>query len=66
MVSRSGNEKSYDISGLILETKPPGVVLVLSNVNVRSVDPISPLKIQNSNAFNDFLPLLGAFGLCSH
>ena len=25
-----------------------------------------PLKIQNSNAFNVFLPLLGAFGLCSH
>ena len=25
-----------------------------------------PLKIQNSNAFNGFLPLLGAFVLCSH
>ena len=34
--------------------------------NVRSADPILPLKIQNSNAFNVFLPLLGAFGLCSH
>ena len=33
---------------------------------MRSVDPILPLKIQNSNTFNVFLPLLGAFVLCSH
>ena len=37
----------------------------MSKVNMRSVDPILPLKIQNSNAFNGFLPLLGAFVLCS-
>ena len=42
------------------------MALVLSKVNMRSVDPILPLKIQNSNAFNGFLPLLGAFVLCSH
>ena len=41
------------------------MALVLSKVNMRSVDPILPLKIQNSNAFNGFLPLLGAFVLCS-
>ena len=41
------------------------MVLVLSKVNMRSVDPILPLKIQNSNTFNGFLPLLGAFVLCS-
>ena len=51
---------------LIKETKPLGMALVLSKVNMRSVDPILPLKIQNSNAFNGFLPLLGAFVLCSH
>ena len=49
----------------IKETKPLGMALVLSKVNMRSVDPILPLKIQNSNAFNGFLPLLGAFVLCS-
>ena len=32
----------------IKETKPLGVALVLSKVNMRSVDPILPLKIQNS------------------
>ena len=51
---------------LIKETKPLGMALVLSKVNMRSVDPILPLKIQNSNAFNGFLPLLGASVLCSH
>ena len=50
----------------IKETKPLGMALVLSKVNMRSVDPILPLKNQNSNAFNGFLPLLGAFVLCSH
>ena len=30
------------------------MALVLSKVNMRSVDPILPLKIQNSNAFNGF------------
>ena len=49
----------------IKETKPLGMALVLSKVNMRSVDPILPLKIQNSNTFNGFLPLLGAFVLCS-
>ena len=51
-----------------LPSRPPGVVLrvVPAMANVMSVDPISPLDIQNSNAFNGFLPLLGAFGLCSH
>jgi hypothetical protein len=47
-------------------SRPPDVVLVPSKVNVRSADSILPLKVQNSNAFNVFLPLLGAFGLCSH
>ena len=46
---------------LIKETKPLGMALVLSKVNMRSVDPILPLKIQNSNAFNGFLAVVGCF-----
>jgi hypothetical protein len=41
------------------------MALVLSEVNMRSVDPILPLKIQNSNAFNVFFAVVGAFVLCS-
>ena len=46
---------------LIKETKPLGMALVLSKVNMRSVDPILPLKIQNPNAFNGFLAVVGCF-----
>jgi hypothetical protein len=46
---------------LIKETKPLGMALVLSKVNMRSVDPILPLKIQNSNAFNGFFCRCGCF-----
>ena len=45
----------------IKETKPLGMALVLSKVNMRSVDPILPLKIQNSSAFNGFLAVVGCF-----
>ena len=45
----------------IKETKPLGMALVLSKVNMRSVDPILPLKIQNSNAFNGFFAVVGCF-----
>ena len=42
------------------------MALVLSKVNMRSVDPILPLQIQNSNAFNGFFAVVGASVLCSH
>jgi hypothetical protein len=42
-------------------SRPPDVVLVPSKVNVRSADPILPLKIQNSNAFNGFFAVVGCF-----
>ena len=42
-------------------SRPPGVVLVPSEVNVRSVDPTSPLKIQKFKRLLLFLVLLGAF-----
>ena len=41
--------------------KPLGMALVLSKVNMRSVAPILPLKIQNSNTFNGFFAVVGCF-----
>ena len=60
VVLRSGQQKQYDIAGLSAPVTR-GMVLVLSKANVRSADPILPLKIQNSNAFNGFFAVVGCF-----